>query len=172
MGFVDGARVFSMVCMACISVSMAAVYKVGDTDGWTAMGNPDYVKWASSKTFAIGDTIVFEYNPQWHDVVQVSEDDFESCKATSPIETYKTGNDSITIKTDDNHYYICGIPGHCEKGQKVAIEASTSTSSNTTTTAKAPAASSTACHTSIGLIAKITMGSFFVFVGLGSFGFV
>lgn len=34
-----------------------AVYKVGDSAGWTIMGSPNYTAWASSKTFHVGDTI-------------------------------------------------------------------------------------------------------------------
>jgi hypothetical protein len=38
-------------------MAAAAVYEVGDKLGWTIMNNPDYGKWAKSKTFKVGDTI-------------------------------------------------------------------------------------------------------------------
>jgi hypothetical protein len=38
-------------------MAAAAVYEVGDKMGWTIMNNPDYGKWAKSKTFKVGDTI-------------------------------------------------------------------------------------------------------------------
>lgn len=37
--------------------SRAAVYKVGDSAGWTIVGHVDYRTWASQKTFRVGDVI-------------------------------------------------------------------------------------------------------------------
>lgn len=37
--------------------SLGAVYKVGDSAGWTVVGNVDYNKWASTKNFHVGDVI-------------------------------------------------------------------------------------------------------------------
>ncbi|XP_026400083.1 mavicyanin-like [Papaver somniferum] len=129
MGFASTALVFIVVMVAAFNVSssMAATYDVGDTSGWTTMGNIDYNKWSSSKSIHVGDTIRFVYNPKYHNVLQVTSQDYESCTTTSPLATYTTGNDSVQIKGDDTHYYfICGFPGHCKIGQKVAIQVSTS----------------------------------------------
>ncbi|XP_026410931.1 mavicyanin-like [Papaver somniferum] len=110
-----------------VSSSTASTYDVGDTSGWTTMGNIDYNKWSSSKSIHVGDTIRFVYNPKYHNVLQVTSQDYESCTTTSPLATYTTGNDSIQIKGDDTHYYfICGVPGHCKIGQKVDIQVSDS----------------------------------------------
>ncbi|THU46937.1 hypothetical protein C4D60_Mb09t10220 [Musa balbisiana] len=98
-----------------------AVYKVGDSAGWTIMGSPNYTAWALSKNFHAGDTIVFEYNKSFHDVLEVTKAEYNACNASSPIATYATGNDSITIKTKGHHYFLCGFPGHCAIGQKVDI---------------------------------------------------
>ncbi|KAJ0046894.1 hypothetical protein Pint_04128 [Pistacia integerrima] len=102
-------------------VSLGAVYRVGDSAGWTAMGNVDYEKWASTKNFHVGDVIVFNYNDQFHDVKEVALQDFQSCNAASPMATYTTGSDSITLKNLGHHYFLCGVPGHCEAGQKLDI---------------------------------------------------
>ncbi|CAA0828101.1 Probable inactive patatin-like protein 9 [Striga hermonthica] len=110
--------IFVGVCGLC----NCSVYKVGDSDGWTIMGDVDYNQWASSKTFKIGDTLVFEYDQDFHNVMQVSQSDFESCNPTAPIATYSTGNDSIGIHSSGDYYYICGVEGHCSQfGQKVEI---------------------------------------------------
>ncbi|GFP92294.1 mavicyanin [Phtheirospermum japonicum] len=108
---------FMAVCGSC----MATVYEVGDSAGWTIIGNVDYNTWASSKTFQIGDTLIFEYDPRFHNVMQVSRSDFHSCNAAAPISTYATGNDSIVIHSPGHYYYICGFVGHCQAGQKVDI---------------------------------------------------
>ncbi|RWW61879.1 hypothetical protein BHE74_00031037 [Ensete ventricosum] len=82
---------------------------------------------------------VFEYNKSFHNVLEVSKADYRSCNAASPVATFATGNDSITIKTTGHHYFICGIPGHCSGGQKVDIKVAKSAFSAAPSTS--PAAS-------------------------------
>ncbi|XP_042022607.1 mavicyanin-like [Salvia splendens] len=113
------------VCLIAVlgwfEVRKGAVYKVGDSAGWTTIGNVDYKLWSSTKTFQLGDVIVFEYNPQFHNVMQVIHLEYKACNASSPISTHTTGNDSITINTHGHHFFVCGVPGHCQSGQKVDI---------------------------------------------------
>lgn len=46
-----------MATLFALPVSYAAVYKVGDSAGWTTIGNIDYKQWAATKTFQVGDII-------------------------------------------------------------------------------------------------------------------
>lgn len=46
-----------LMAMAVVHVSNAAVYKVGDSAGWTTIGNVDYKQWAAPKNFQLGDVI-------------------------------------------------------------------------------------------------------------------
>ena len=49
---------FVMVILISLSeVSMSAVYRVGDSAGWTMIDHPDYRRWASTKRFHVGDTL-------------------------------------------------------------------------------------------------------------------
>ncbi|KAK2976274.1 hypothetical protein RJ640_019757 [Escallonia rubra] len=113
----------------CVAVAMGTVYRVGDSAGWTTIGNIDYDRWASTKTFHVGDTIfkktakppMFEYHTQFHNVMQVSHSDYRSCNTTTPVKTYSTGKDSIAIWAPGHYYFLCGFPGHCQAGQKVDI---------------------------------------------------
>ncbi|KAL0371308.1 UNVERIFIED_CONTAM: Mavicyanin [Sesamum angustifolium] len=97
------------------------VYKVGDSAAWTLIAHPDYNTWASSKTFRVGDTLIFQYDPRYHNVLEVSRSDFHTCNTAAPITTYATGNDSVVIRSIGHYYYVCGFVGHCEAGQKVDI---------------------------------------------------
>ncbi|KAL8171358.1 hypothetical protein V2J09_023162 [Rumex salicifolius] len=97
------------------------VYKVGDKAGWTIIGNVDYKQWAATKTFHVGDVIVFNYNPQFHNVIQVTHAEYKTCNSSSPIAIHTAGNDTITITNHGHHFFLCGIPGHCQSGQKVDI---------------------------------------------------
>ncbi|MQM14367.1 hypothetical protein Taro_047295 [Colocasia esculenta] len=99
----------------------AAVHKVGDAAGWTIIGNVNYTAWAASNTFHVGDTIVFQYNKQFHNVMQVDRADYRACNTQSPLATYTTGNDSIILQRAGHHFFLCGVPGHCAIGQKVDI---------------------------------------------------
>ncbi|KAK7280152.1 hypothetical protein RJT34_25214 [Clitoria ternatea] len=117
-----GVFLFIVILMTALQqVSYAAVYEVGDSAGWTTLGNIDYKKWAATKNFQMGDTITFKYNAKFHNVMQVTHSMYKSCNASSPIHTFTTGNDSIEIKNHGHHFFFCGVPGHCEAGQKVDI---------------------------------------------------
>ena len=60
-------RVFVLfMVMAFVHVSNAAVYKVGDSAGWTTIGNIDYKQWAATKTFKVGDIIRKFCSIQFH----------------------------------------------------------------------------------------------------------
>lgn len=52
-------RSVAVVCLifAWFEITNAAVYKVGDSAGWTTIGNVDYKRWSATKTFQLGDII-------------------------------------------------------------------------------------------------------------------
>ncbi|EHA8588647.1 mavicyanin [Cocos nucifera] len=111
----------ALVALASVGFSSGAVYTVGDKAGWTIIGNVNYTAWASSKSFQVGDIILFVYNKQFHNVMEVTKDDYKACNNGSPLAAHTTGNDSFTIKRRGHHFFICGVPGHCSIGQKVDI---------------------------------------------------
>lgn len=123
MALVLAMRVLALVLVISSSLCFCqgAVYTVGDSAGWTTIGNVNYKQWAATKTFDVGDIIRFQYNPQFHNVMQVTHAEYKACNASSPIATHTTGNDSITISTHGHHFFLCGVPGHCQAGQKVDI---------------------------------------------------
>ncbi|EOA29082.1 hypothetical protein CARUB_v10025347mg [Capsella rubella] len=96
------------------------VHKVGDSEGWTMIG-VDYEAWASSRTFQVGDSLVFNYNKDFHDVTEVTHNDFKLCELSKPITRYETGSDTVTLTKPGLQHFICGFPGHCNLGQKLQI---------------------------------------------------
>ncbi|KAM3384822.1 hypothetical protein ACQJBY_009050 [Aegilops geniculata] len=112
-------------------MASAAVYEVGDKLGWTIMGSPDYGAWAASKKFSLGDTLVFTYNKQFHNVIAVSKADYKNCNVTKPTATWATGKDSVVLNTTGHHYFLCGFPGHCAIGQKVDVRVLSSAAPST-----------------------------------------
>ncbi|XP_040999919.1 mavicyanin-like [Juglans microcarpa x Juglans regia] len=125
-----------LMVMAAVHISNAAVYKVGDSAGWTTIGNIDYKQWAATKTFRVGDIIHFEYNAQFHNVMRVTHAMYRACNVSAPLATYTTGNDTIKITRRGHHFFFCGVPGHCQAGQKVDINVPR----NLSTTAPTPSA--------------------------------
>ena len=67
--------------------------------------------------------VVFNYNPEMHNVVQLEEGDYNSCTVTSPSKTYKSGNHHIKLSGGGKAFFICSVPGHCEQGMKIAVTA-------------------------------------------------
>ncbi|KAL8105140.1 hypothetical protein AgCh_029071 [Apium graveolens] len=132
-----------VILVSQLQVSVGAVYKVGESAGWTIAGSVDYKKWSAAKTFHVGDIILFQYNSQFHNVMQVSHAEYKSCNASAPIVTHTTGNDSITVTSKGHHFFLCGIPGHCQAGQKVDINvlrvSSSKAPSSSTTPSSSPA---------------------------------
>lgn len=101
----------------------SVTYTVGNTTGWTipSGGAAAYVTWASAKTFKVGDILVFNYQRSAHNVEEVTKEKFDSCSSASPLATYTTPPVRVTLNKTGPHYFICGFPGHCSAGQKLAI---------------------------------------------------
>jgi len=62
------------------------------------------------------------YNKAGHNVLTVTAADYSACTLTSTNKV-QTGNDTITLVAGVNSF-VCGIPGHCQGGQKLSVNAS------------------------------------------------
>uniref|UniRef100_A0ACD5YQ77 Uncharacterized protein n=1 Tax=Avena sativa TaxID=4498 RepID=A0ACD5YQ77_AVESA len=133
----------AVAAMAVLSTASAATYNVGEPAGAWDLGI-DYGSWVSSKKFHPGDTVVFKYSPQSHDVVEVTKAGYDSCSTASPIATLKTGNDAITLTSTGTRYFICGFAGHCTTtgtgGMKVQIDVVEGSSPSSPAPASGPSA--------------------------------
>jgi plastocyanin len=129
----------AMAAMAVLGTASAATYNVGEPGGAWDFG-VNYGSWASSKKFLPGDSIVFKYSAQAHDVLEVSKADYDSCSAASPIATLKTGNDVVDLPTTGTRYFICGFTGHCTAGMKVKIDVVAGSSPSSPAPASGPSA--------------------------------
>ncbi|XP_010939704.1 mavicyanin [Elaeis guineensis] len=121
----------ALILISCVTWVSATVYTVGDTSGWTS--GVDYSTWTSGKTFAAGDSLVFNYASGAHTVTEVSSSDYDSCSASNAITSDSNGPTTIQLKTPGTHYYICAIPGHCSGGMKLAVAVGGSASGSPTT---------------------------------------
>ncbi|ESQ51681.1 hypothetical protein EUTSA_v10017510mg [Eutrema salsugineum] len=102
--------------------SASSFYEVGDANGWTSTMGVDYYKtWCSSKTFYVGDALIFQYDKDLNNVMEVSFKDYESCNPSSPLATYHSEYEPVLLNRTGHFYFLCGVPGHCESGQKLHV---------------------------------------------------
>ncbi|XAR53122.1 hypothetical protein NMG60_11021535 [Bertholletia excelsa] len=98
--------------------AQAATYKVGGTAGWSF----NTASWPRGKRFRAGDILVFNYSPAAHNVVAVNKAGYNSCKAPAGAKVYSSGKDQIKLVKGQN-FFICTLPGHCQSGMKIAVNA-------------------------------------------------
>ncbi|CAA7035990.1 unnamed protein product [Microthlaspi erraticum] len=98
----------------------ATTYKVGDSDGWTAKDDK-YHGWAENKEFNVGDSLLFEYDHDFNDVVPVIRLDYDLCQSSFAEAVYKTGHDVVTLTKPGHHYFISSNPARCRSGQKLDV---------------------------------------------------
>ncbi|KAK9757646.1 hypothetical protein RND81_01G176400 [Saponaria officinalis] len=120
-----------MVVLYIAMPSMATVYTVGDSSGWTL--GVDYASWSSSKSFILGDSLVFNYG-SGHTVDEVSQKDYTACTIGNPINTDNKGSTTILLQTPGTHFFICGVIGHCATGMKLSVNVLPSAGSTSSTT--------------------------------------
>ncbi|KAK6944182.1 Phytocyanin domain [Dillenia turbinata] len=114
------AAFLTMVAVVLPSLAMATEYIVGDASGWTILY--DYQAWAEDKVFHVGDKLVFQYPVGVHNVFKVDGAAFANCTVPPPDQALTSGNDTITLGSPGNKWYICGVGQHCSQfGQKLAI---------------------------------------------------
>lgn len=119
-----------------LDLAVATNYVVGGLNGgWDT--NTDQATWASSQTFLVGDNLIFQYSPS-HDVSEVTKADYDSCQATSAIQTYTSGSTVIPLTSPGKRYFICSSPGHCAAGMKLQINTLTASSAPSQSPATLP----------------------------------
>ncbi|KAF0905212.1 hypothetical protein E2562_001001 [Oryza meyeriana var. granulata] len=110
----SGALLAAVMAIAAVaSTAVAKDYTVGGSYGWDTY--IDYDKWTAGKTFIVGDTITFKYEP-YHNVLEVPETDYDSCTASNPFSVHSGGNTTFELTDAGTRYFICSIPRHCLNG--------------------------------------------------------
>ncbi|KAG7584143.1 Phytocyanin domain [Arabidopsis suecica] len=113
-------KIFGFVLMITIlfGCCSATTYKVGGSNGWTGKKN----SWAVHKEFHVGDSLIFQYDQNINDVIQVSGAlEYESCDSSSPKAVYNTGHDVVTLKEPGYHYFISSNHIQCVHGLKLDV---------------------------------------------------
>ncbi|KAM0948988.1 putative Blue (type 1) copper binding protein [Dioscorea sansibarensis] len=112
---------FSMAIatIAMLNGALAKEYIVGDDRGWRLEVN--YTDWAHGKDFYVGDSLVFKYNAQYHNVINVTETEYKACNASENETRLTTGNDVFKLESTGSYWFLCGVPTHCTQGQRLTV---------------------------------------------------
>ncbi|XP_039141320.1 uclacyanin-2-like [Dioscorea cayenensis subsp. rotundata] len=114
-----------MLVFVCVLLVVVPVYSVNYGIDWSQGVN--YDTWGSEKTINVGDTLEFKYGAS-HSVVEVSSDYYNACSYSNTDQVHTDMDTTITLSTPGTHYFICGTPGHCSGGMKLAVSVSGSSS--------------------------------------------
>ena len=55
-------------------------------------------------------------------VMEVTEEDYKKCNSTHPTFFSNTGNTVFRFDHSDLFYFISGVSGHCDKGQRMIVK--------------------------------------------------
>ncbi|RRT74243.1 hypothetical protein B296_00029549, partial [Ensete ventricosum] len=112
-----------LILLLLLIPSVAFEFDVGDETGWAVPPEKKaqlYNQWASRNRFQVGDTVRFEYKKD--SVMVVSEEDYGSCRSSHPIFFSNSGETEYKLSRPGLFYFISGVSGHCERGQKMIIK--------------------------------------------------
>jgi hypothetical protein len=162
----------AVVAVALVQYAQGAkTHDVGGADGWAAPGisnayNNSYLgDWANTQTFVLGDSLFFEYTAGSHDVLEVIEANYTACNTLGPIQSWSAGNTTVPLNSTGTFYFICGFPGHCLAGQKVAITVVSASSSPPSSTTPPPSPSGSTISSLPASAAAVVFGALFVACG-------
>ncbi|VVA94312.1 unnamed protein product [Arabis nemorensis] len=88
--------------------SSGKVYKVGDSNGWTAKADP---MWYEGKHFEVG----------FGQRCTSGSLEVQFCDASSPLAVYNTGYDIVKLTRPGSYYFISSKPGLCAAGLQLDV---------------------------------------------------
>ncbi|KAK9090228.1 hypothetical protein Sjap_023405 [Stephania japonica] len=148
--------VVASLCFSGLSVD----FDVGNTRGWEIPPANDsnfYNEWASKNRFRVGDIIHFKYEKD--SVMMVSEIEYKDCISSHPSFFSNNGNTQFKFDRSGLFYFISGVSGHCERGQKVIIKVMSADSnkddSSSAATSTVVVVASTLITMAVGLISLV-----------------
>ncbi|CAA7402458.1 unnamed protein product [Spirodela intermedia] len=118
----------SMTSFAVMAVVMLAAgssegydFYVGGKNGWVQSPSESFNSWAERNRFQVNDSLVFSYKGGEDSVLVVTEADYQSCTTANPIERHNSGHTVFKFGRSGPSFFISGVPGRCQKGQKLIV---------------------------------------------------
>ncbi|XP_058205604.1 uncharacterized protein LOC131319393 [Rhododendron vialii] len=106
----------------------------GGLKGWTMNLNP--AEWAANEQFMVGDALMFVYERNHYDVLEVSRSGYDNCDDRNLLMNVTKDADmgSIFKLTEAKPYYFISSRDRCLQGLKLAIDVHDYTSSSAAAT--------------------------------------
>ncbi|KAF7147247.1 hypothetical protein RHSIM_Rhsim03G0036900 [Rhododendron simsii] len=98
-------------------------HQVGGLKGWTMNLNP--AEWAANEQFMVGDALMFVYDKNHYDVLEVDRSGYDSCDDKNLLMNVTKDTDSIFKLTEAKSYYFISSRDRCLQGLKMAINVNT-----------------------------------------------
>ncbi|CAH8388624.1 unnamed protein product [Eruca vesicaria subsp. sativa] len=103
-----------------IGLSNGYKFNVGGRDGWILASSEDYSHWSHRNRFQVNDTLYFKYAKGKDSVLEVSEEEYNTCNTTNPITSL--GESLFVLSRSGSFFFISGDSEKCLKGQKLAVK--------------------------------------------------
>ncbi|MCL7050611.1 hypothetical protein MKW94_021393 [Papaver nudicaule] len=102
----------------------STVWTVGGNDGWTSGVN--YTSWAEKIQFFQGDFLIFVYERNSDNVLEVTKANYDLCSSENPIHNWTSAAGRYVVPLTDPraYYFISSGEGYCFGGLKVAVNVS------------------------------------------------
>ncbi|KAJ0251565.1 ENODL3 [Hirschfeldia incana] len=105
-----------------IGFSNGYKFYVGGRDGWVLTPPEDYSHWSYRNRFQVNDTLYFKYPKGKDSVLEVSEEEFNTCNTTHPITSLSDGESLFVLSRSGPFFFISGNSENCLKGQKLPVK--------------------------------------------------
>ncbi|KAH7854332.1 hypothetical protein Vadar_012624 [Vaccinium darrowii] len=124
-------EILKAYCSAILTIGMLSLcctqtiedgnyHTVGDVVGWTTGVN--YQNWSRDEQCFVGDSLLFVYDTNHYDVLEVNHNSFDSCDDKNFIMNVTEGEDSLFKLTEAKTYYFISNRDHCLQGDlKVSV---------------------------------------------------
>uniref|UniRef100_A0A7N0TML8 Phytocyanin domain-containing protein n=1 Tax=Kalanchoe fedtschenkoi TaxID=63787 RepID=A0A7N0TML8_KALFE len=104
-----------------LNAAAASEYRVGD-GLWSVPPHPSfYSNWSSSHTFMVGDTIIFQFDSQYYDLIQVSAREHEDCTPGNPYRRFGVSPAVVKFVEEGVFYFTSSVGNYCFLGLRVAV---------------------------------------------------
>ncbi|KAJ8442149.1 hypothetical protein Cgig2_015490 [Carnegiea gigantea] len=122
-------RSSSFVMFVCMIFSLLFLhgtsieFEVGDGKGWEVPPSKDphlYNEWAQKNRFVVNDTLHFSYKKD--SVMVVTDTEYNKCESPRPLFFDKDGDTTFLLDRPGLFYFMSGVSGHCERGQKMIVK--------------------------------------------------
>ncbi|KAG7545863.1 Phytocyanin domain [Arabidopsis suecica] len=113
---------FVMLMGLGFKISNGYNFYVGGKDGWVPTPSEDYSHWSHRNRFQVNDTLHFKYTKGKDSVLEVSEQEYNTCNTTHPLTSLSDGDSLFRLSHSGSFFFISGNSQNCLKGQKLAIK--------------------------------------------------